>query len=108
MKWLFFLMSVTAAGPAVSGNLPQYEPEDWCRAVASSGGSYSQVIMNGCIAQEQQAYDALQSAWGDETGATQSWCDQVAQSGGQGSYVILLGCLVQENHAARSPQKFRR
>jgi len=108
VKWPLALLIVLGAGAAHAAGLPQYEPEQWCHTVASAGGTYSQIVMNGCIIQEQQAYDTLKERWATEPARARAWCDTVATSGGQGSYIVLLGCLVQEDEARESQPTFRR
>jgi hypothetical protein len=95
---------VTAQGQV----LPQYDPEAHCKEVASFGGSYSAVLDNACLAQEQSAYDALKDNWSNVPVEARSHCDEVASFGGTGSYVLLQSCIEQELQARSSRPKFRR
>lgn len=107
MFHLAFSIVILAASPSLA-NVPRYDPERWCNAVASEGGNYSRVIMNGCLQQEQAAYDQLGLEWATLPSSMQSWCDEVAKEGDEGgSYVILLGCVEQEQKAGRDVQQFR-
>lgn len=102
------LMLALAASPiSAHAGMPQYDPEGWCRNVASFGGGFSRVIMSGCLQQEQQAYDKLVSRWDSLPSSMQLWCDKVANSSGSGSYVILFGCVKQEEQAGQSLDKFQ-
>ena len=108
MRSLPILVLALAVVPHFAhGGLPQYDPEGWCRTVASSGGGFSRVIMSGCLQQEQKAYDDLVSRWDRVPSSMQSWCDRVANSSGSGSYVILFGCVKQEEQAGQSLNKFQ-
>lgn len=104
MGLLPFTVAVIVSMPAYA--VPKYDVEGWCRQVASVGGSFSNMMFNGCIEQEQSSYDSLRTLWARVPPQTQEWCDQVARVGGNGSYMMLSGCIEQETNAASSTPKF--
>jgi hypothetical protein len=106
MKWLAFLVVFGWAGTA-SADMPNYNPQVWCRSVASASGGFSQVILNGCLQQEQESYDRLRPLWADLPEQMRTWCDQVARASGGGSYVILDGCVEQERQSGRDASQFQ-
>ena len=96
--------------PAHASEVPFYSVEQWCDKVAKSAGPRSELIYDGCVNQEQSAYDTLKRVWNTLPTQTQTWCDRVARSGGVGSYMLLNGCREQEITAAgeNSKRQFRR
>src|SRR3954469_21615744 len=99
------VFGIATAGPT-SAAMPDYDAKAWCRQVAGSGGSFSEVIYGGCFAQEQGAYNQLRAKWDALPSQARQWCDQVARSGGTGSFVILEGCISQEMGAAEANKNF--
>lgn len=89
------------AAPAAATDMPRYDVDAHCRAVAEFGGSYSAVMENGCFDLEQQAYDALKPHWNELPEAMREHCDEVARLGGDGSYSMLKGCIDLELEAGR-------
>lgn len=87
--------------------MPRYNVEQWCEEVAGFSGDYSSVIYNGCIQQEQSAYDHLKDSWPGLSSRMRDWCVQVAKSSGSGSYLILNGCIQQELDASQSKPAFK-
>ena len=106
MKPFVFLI-LLAWTEAASVGMPNYDPEIWCQTVASTSGSFSRMILNGCLQQEQQSYDRLAPLWSQLPGSMQSWCDKVARSTGSGSYMLLGGCVEQEQQSGRAASEFR-
>lgn len=109
---LKFLIATAAAllllpGSSRAQDLPHYDVDGWCHAVASAGGLPSEMIRRGCLQQEQGAYDGLKGRWSALPRNVRSWCDGVARSGGEGSYTLLSGCVQQEMNAAQQNQQFR-
>ena len=92
--------------PAVAVELPNYDPEAYCdRVMEMSGGSM--MIRNGCIQNEQTAYDDLKESWGSLPEATANYCARVGEMSG-GSYMIAKGCVTNETDASQAPKSFRR
>lgn len=98
MRIHILAVALAIAAPAIASaeNVPRYDPVGWCEEVAAAGGGSSEVIKDGCLAQEQDAYDQLKTAWAEVPTKMRDWCDQVARAGSKGSYVILSGCIEQE------------
>ena len=87
------------AAPAAAQDLPRFDVEAHCRAVASFGGNYSAVLDRGCFDLEQKAYDGLKGAWPSLPGSVRDHCTGVATFGGRGSYSLLEGCVKLETEA---------
>ena len=101
-----FLAGLVAMFPGIAlcQNIPRFDVDRWCNRVASSSGSYSDMLKQGCMQQEQDSYDALKSAWMSLPQHTRSWCTQVGESPG-GSYMIMNGCVQQEQSSAERNAK---
>lgn len=97
---------LTAVQSAVAQNVPRYDPEAYCKTLASTGGAYSAIVDNTCIQQEQQAYDALNTTWDTLPAQAQTYCDHLATVGGEGSYIVLQACIQQEMHARSNAAHF--
>lgn len=104
---LFALGVMVAAGPAAAQDMPRYDVAAYCDQIAAFGGAPSAVIRNGCVQQEQAAYDALKAKWAALPANMQKHCNQVATAVGMGSYAILKGCVDMENSAASRPPAFK-
>lgn len=86
---------------AHAGELPRYDVKAWCHELATSGGSFSEVLYGTCMDQEQSAYNQLKEKWTTAPAKTRQWCDELARAGGgAGSYTLLQTCLDQELRAA--------
>jgi hypothetical protein len=107
---IFLATAICAAlgAGAKAGQLPDFQPEEWCDLVAEAGGNRSETIDNGCVEQEQGAYDELKSTVGEVPDSVLDWCTQVAEAGGSGSYTILKGCIAQEVEAKSHRKSFKR
>ncbi len=92
-------LAILGASSAIAGDIPRYDPPRWRDNVASAGGARLEMIYQGCIHQEQEAYDSLKEQWTNLPAKMQAWCNQVARSGSPGSYMILSGCIKQEMDA---------
>jgi hypothetical protein len=92
---------VLAAGAARADSIPRYDVASHCRAVASFGGDYSEMLYGGCIDMEQSAYDKLKDLWTTLPSAMRAHCDSVARVAGPGSYSLLDGCIDMERAAAK-------
>lgn len=93
------------AHPAAADDMPRFDPYKYCNDVAAMiGGSVT--IENGCIEQEQQAYDRLKSKWSTFPTKTRIYCEEIAKTIG-GSYPILEGCIQQETDALSNRPTFR-
>lgn len=90
------VMVFAATDASSQTGLPKYNPDAWCKQVASVGGGGSETIKRGCLDMEQAAYDELKEIWTGLPAKTRKWCDQVARSGGSGSYATLQGCIQME------------
>lgn len=102
--WLFAFVA-TAVGPADAEGLPRYDVDKYCRSVSDMSGG-SQMIFNGCIELEQDAYDDLKPQWAQMPPKARSYCGQVAEMGG-GSYSLLSGCIELERDEAARPKQFQ-
>ena len=103
---LCFLVCLLPVGFACAAEIPRYDPEGYCKVVASFGGKYSAMLDNSCLELEQGAYNELKAGWGGYSGHAQSYCDDVATFGGKGSYQLLKSCIDLEEQAAGSKKKF--
>jgi len=94
--------ALLCASAAHAQSLPRFDVDAQCRKIANFGGSYSEMMMSGCLDNEQSSYDALKAAWGDLPEAMRKQCVKIATFGGPGSYMMLKGCVDNELAAARS------
>ncbi len=90
---------------AMADTIPRYDPPGYCRTVSEVSGG-SQMIYNGCLGMEQDAYDSLKASWDSLPSKTRSYCDEVGRVSG-GSYSILKGCIDMETDAASSTPGFK-
>ena len=104
---LIALVGLLWAGTAQASDLPRYDPEGYCKDVASFSGEYSAMLDNSCLEMEQGAYDELKAGWGGYSAHAQSYCDEVARFGGKGSYDLLKSCIEMEEQAADNKKKFK-
>ncbi|PDT32351.1 hypothetical protein CO660_00205 [Rhizobium sp. L9] len=96
---------IATTGPAHADSIPRYDPAQYCKKVSLAGGG-SQMIYNGCVEMEQNAYDELKSIWDNLPIQAKSYCDMVARTT-DGSYSILKGCIDMETEASSSTPKFK-
>jgi hypothetical protein len=85
-------LSLGISAPALAEDMPKFEPEAYCKKVASFGGNYSAMVESGCITTEREAYDDTKVEWQNLAASIKTHCDKVAKSGG-GSYAILKRCI---------------
>lgn len=110
MKHLIRVIAITSSVASIlpsaqaqtRSDMPSYDVDQYCRAVARSTGAHSETIFGGCFDMEQQAYDALKPRWAALPASMRRHCDQVARSTGAGSYTILKGCVEMEESSASS------
>ena len=100
------LVGCLFSSQAKSTEIPKYDANSWCNKVAHSVGGYSEMIMAGCLSEEQESYDTLSVSWSSLPDHTRDWCDKVARSSGNGSYTILSGCVQMEIDAGKSKPRF--
>ncbi len=86
---------------AQTSSVPRYDVKQQCNKVASFGGTYSEMVMDGCLGMEQTAYDQLKQAWNTLPESIRTNCDKIAKFGGVGSYMTLQGCVEMETGAAK-------
>ena len=98
-------LALLAATPALAQEMPRYDVEGHCAEVSRMGGG-SDMIRNGCIEIEQDAYNALKDAWPGLPERTRGYCAEIGAIGG-GSYSILEGCVQMETDAAGNRPVFR-
>lgn len=98
-------MAVLVSTTAWAETIPRYDPPGYCRQVSEVSGG-SEMIYNGCLEMEQDAYDALKASWDSLPSKTQSYCDEVGRVSG-GSYAIFKGCVDMETNAAASTPGFK-
>ncbi|WP_406871595.1 hypothetical protein WHT83_14845 [Aminobacter sp. P9b] len=98
-----------ASGTAWASELPRFDVESHCKAVASFGGTYSASLDESCFSMEQAAYDGLKPIWPDLPASVARHCAEVAAFGGPGSYSLLESCIRMEVDAAgaNSNRKFK-
>ncbi len=96
-----------AVATSARAEMPYYDPNSYCRAVASFGGAFSDSTMQTCLRMEQSAYDALKSRWDQLPQHIRAYCDEVARFGGAGSYSTLETCVQMEIRAAQSNRAFK-
>lgn len=94
-----------APAAGAQSTVPRYDPDRWCKQVASSVGGFSDTIMRGCLDGEQEAYNDLKETWQNVPAKTKKWCNQLAKSTGGGSYELLKGCIESETEAADENSK---
>ena len=87
-------------------DMPRYDVAAHCKVIASVGGSYSEMMYDGCFQMEQAAYDNLKSRWDGLSSNLQSHCDEIARVGGTGSYSMLEGCIQMEEQAGSTDNTF--
>jgi hypothetical protein len=101
------LLVATAMGAtaAHAQSMPRYNVESYCQEVSDFSGG-SSMIYNGCIDQEQTAYNMLKARWSGFSAQMRGYCDEVASFGG-GSYMLLDGCIQMESDAASGTKSFK-
>ena len=90
---------------AQAADLPRYDPEAYCQKIANFSGG-SDMLFNGCIEMEQEAYDKLKPLWASIPEKTRAYCNKIARTSG-GSYSLLDGCIDMELEAAGEKKGFR-
>ena len=107
---LALLASAQLAEAQPMPEIPVYDVDGHCRAVANLGGTYSEDLFQACFDMEQGAYDGLKPRWTALPATMQRHCDRVARLGQVGSYDLLSACIQMEETAARSNERrqFRR
>ncbi|WP_321340744.1 hypothetical protein [uncultured Cohaesibacter sp.] len=93
--------------PSLAADMPRYDPEGYCKEVASFGGDYSAMLDKSCLEMEQTAYNALKTRWDGISSYARSYCNEVALFGGGGSYNLLKSCIAMEEQAADSKKEFK-
>ncbi len=93
----FFSLSANA-------EIPRYDVEGYCKSVKEVSGG-SDMIYNGCIDMEQEAYNSLKPNWERYTEKTKKYCNDVGKVSG-GSYTILEGCIDMELEESNNKSKF--
>lgn len=99
-------LGLTTAG-AARAEMPDYDVNAHCKAIAAFGGAPSQTLLNACLQQEQAAYDHLKPSWDALPVAMREHCNSIARFGGPGSFTLLDACVDQENAAARNNATFQ-
>ena len=95
---------VAMAQPA----MPDFDPAAFCRrSLASIGHGESQFLLNGCLMQEQAAYDGLKARWPSIPESAVRQCERSLRSIGISSYALLQGCIQQEEAARQQNQQFQ-
>lgn len=92
---------------AARAEMPDYDVSAHCKEIAAFGGPPSEMILNGCLKQEQAAYDALKPTWDQLPASIRAHCDEIARFAGPGSFMLLKGCVDQELDAARQNREFQ-
>lgn len=86
--------------------IPRFDVEAHCNAVASFGGDFSNMTYNGCVDMEQSSYNGLKGRWSEIPAATRRECINIATFGGTGDYMTLEGCIDMEMAAAGNQSTF--
>lgn len=102
---LVILVVIFIPGLASAQSVPRYDPAAYCIEVSEVSGG-SQMIYNGCLQMEQEAYNTLKMSWGSVPDRARSYCDEVARVSGS-SYSILKGCLDMETEASNTTPEFK-
>jgi len=87
--------------------MPHYDVAAHCKVIASVGGTYSEMMYDGCFKMEQVSYDNLKSRWEMLPGNLQAHCDEIARVGGTASYSMLEGCIQMEEQAGSTHNTFK-
>ena len=90
-----------------NADMPRYDVKAYCTQLAGLGGTYSEMMYDGCFQQEQSAYDGLKTQWDALPARMQDYCDQIATVGGGGSYMMLDGCVQMEKSAGGTSNEFK-
>lgn len=105
MPYITFLATLTVTAFEVSAaEIPRYDVAGYCGNVAEISGG-SDLIYNGCIKNEQVAYNTLKERWESIPARTRAYCLEVGRVSG-GSYLILDGCFDLELSAANNKSTF--
>lgn len=79
--------------------IPRYNIKKSCKEMGSDGNSVSQVFIEGCMAQEQSAYNKLKVKWKYIDKDIRKECNNVALMSSEGSYLVLQACINEEKKA---------
>lgn len=79
--------------PAAAAPLPDFDSAQFCAKASFAGTSQSSVVLDGCVALEANARDALLQAWPQAAEIDRTHCETAAGFAGPGSYAVMLGCL---------------
>lgn len=92
-------------GVAHAQELPRYDVPAYCKTIAAYGGG-SSALYNGCMQNEQTAYDDLKANWAGLSAQIKAYCTEIAAFGGN-SYALFQGCVQNETAAADAPTTFK-
>ncbi len=91
------ISTAMAQGPTV----PKYDVKGYCKEIAGFGGTFSEMVMEGCLGMKQTSYNKLKERWGKIAQPIRIHCDEIARFGGRASYTTLEGCIEMETGAAK-------
>ena len=100
-------LTIAGAAGAARAEMPDYDVNAHCKAIAAFGGAPSQTLLNACLQQEQAGIRSSQANWDALPVAMREHCDFIARFGGPGSFTLLDACVDQENAAARNNATFQ-
>lgn len=100
-------IAVALSGASALADMPRYDVEAHCTEIAGFGGTYSHSLFNGCMDQEQSAYDTLKEAWSTLPAEIRAHCDEIAAFSSPGSYALLQGCVQMERSAGQQRKTFQ-
>jgi hypothetical protein len=84
--------------------MPNFDVKAYCSHLASLGGGPSQMLMQGCYANEQSSYDHIKPIWDTLPPDMKRQCLRLANY--SPSYAMLEGCIDNEKSAQQSNGDF--
>ncbi len=95
----FIAASLVIACTAVQAQEPpQYDPGTYCKAIAgaTASGSTKDVIIKGCLMQEERRANQIRRSLASFSHETIERCDALARASTGGSYQMFAGCLAMD------------
>jgi hypothetical protein len=91
-----------AAGETLTGSVPEFNTEAYCKHVAGVTGSHSDIVENSCLQLENAALHSILANIQNVPGDILAYCTRVGGVTGNGSYSLMQSCIEIEIYARNS------
>jgi hypothetical protein len=100
MNWPVDILLLLAATPVFAADIPDIDVKAYCVELASG----SAARFNGCIKDEQKAYNKLKSTWAKTSDRSQAYCANAWRN-----YGMIAYCIDDEMKAVKEgPSEFKK